>query len=220
MNGSVYCLGFRDGTEVDLTGSAALPQNTEVCASAVYNISQQWVKMYQNGILVASNKITFKLSDIPDVNNWIGRSQFKDPYLNASVNEFRIYSGAKSDEDILVDTVAGSSKLTTNATLQSIALSATSTDVNVHGARVSNPVEFHLFGQGNASVITIGDFPTNADFGFSIYLPEFYVAAKHPIPAQIGRLRPGLGGWRKHKKSPLRKTPCGGLHFSCDCKRK
>jgi len=34
------------------------------------------------------------------VNNWIGRSQYDDPYLNGSVDDFRIYSGALTAAEI------------------------------------------------------------------------------------------------------------------------
>jgi hypothetical protein len=35
------------------------------------------------------------------VNNWIGRSQWADPYLNGKVDDFRIYAGALTGDGVL-----------------------------------------------------------------------------------------------------------------------
>jgi hypothetical protein len=66
------------------------------------------MKMYLNGVLVASGTATIPLSGIIDTNCWLGRSLFSvDPYFYGSYHEFRIYSGLLSDSDVAADYAAG-----------------------------------------------------------------------------------------------------------------
>jgi len=62
------------------------------------------VTLYFDGGVVGSNpSITIRPADLGSTtSNYIGRSQFSvDPYLNGSVDEFRIYNRALSPEEIL-----------------------------------------------------------------------------------------------------------------------
>jgi len=58
--------------------------------------------MYINGDLVATNPgITINPSDLGITNlNYIGKSQFNDPLLKATVDEFKIYNRALSDSEV------------------------------------------------------------------------------------------------------------------------
>ncbi|OQP66552.1 hypothetical protein A3860_13815 [Niastella vici] len=60
------------------------------------------VKLYVNGQNVAANTgVTIKPSDLGSTSlNYIGKSQFSDPYLNGAVDEFRIYNYALSEQNI------------------------------------------------------------------------------------------------------------------------
>jgi len=50
---------------------------------------------YRNGVLAATLDFPYYLSDLNDVNNWLGRSQVSsDPMANVSFDEFRIYDFA------------------------------------------------------------------------------------------------------------------------------
>ncbi len=55
-----------------------------------------------NGIEVGRNSaMTLKPFNLGSTTqNWIGRSQFSDPYLSGLVDDFRIYSGALSASDV------------------------------------------------------------------------------------------------------------------------
>ena len=44
---------------------------------------------------------------LTDINNWLGRSQWNDPYFNGQFEEFRIYNGALTDLDIATSYAAG-----------------------------------------------------------------------------------------------------------------
>lgn len=53
------------------------------------------VELYLDGVLLISSPSPFKLSDIVDVNNWLGESQWsKDHPFGGTYDEFRIYNTA------------------------------------------------------------------------------------------------------------------------------
>ncbi|PZD94736.1 hypothetical protein DNH61_17460 [Paenibacillus sambharensis] len=58
--------------------------------------------IYLNGIEVAQNSnITIKPSDLGNsTRNYIGRSQWPDPYFNGKIDDFRVYNRALSGEDL------------------------------------------------------------------------------------------------------------------------
>jgi hypothetical protein len=64
--------------------------------------SHDTVSLYINGTRVAFNTgMTINPSDLGSTSlNYIGKSQFSDPLLNGSVDEFRIYNYALSDQHI------------------------------------------------------------------------------------------------------------------------
>jgi hypothetical protein len=59
--------------------------------------------LYMDGVEVARNEdLTLKPSDLgPTAANYIGKSQYEDPYLKGLVDDFRIYSRALSASEIL-----------------------------------------------------------------------------------------------------------------------
>jgi hypothetical protein len=60
--------------------------------------------LYVNGALVGSNAAMSHspLRLGPTSQNWIGRSQFgSDPYFNGKIDDFRIYRGALSADEVL-----------------------------------------------------------------------------------------------------------------------
>jgi len=58
-------------------------------------------KFYRDGVLQTVLQLNFHLSQISDVNNWIGRSQYSgDRNSNVAVNEFRLYDHALTREEI------------------------------------------------------------------------------------------------------------------------
>ena len=59
--------------------------------------------MYIDGVAVATNRaMTLHMSDIGATsNNWLGRSQFSaDPFFNGSLDDFRVYKRALSQQEI------------------------------------------------------------------------------------------------------------------------
>jgi uncharacterized repeat protein (TIGR03806 family) len=66
------------------------------------------VRFYRNGTLHSTTSLNFRLSQISDVNNWIGRSQYgNDRCSNMRVNELRFYNHALSAAEITASYTAG-----------------------------------------------------------------------------------------------------------------
>ena len=63
---------------------------------------------YRDGVEVGFLDTNFRLNQIEDVNNWLGRSQFSnDTNANIAYDEVRVYSGALSPADIAASGIAG-----------------------------------------------------------------------------------------------------------------
>src|SRR6266487_149937 len=88
------------GGEQQINQSGALPTNqwTHVAVTLAGNTGT----LYVNGAQVAANTgMTLTPSSLGATgNNWIGRSQYGDPDLNAAVDEFQIYDRALSGAEI------------------------------------------------------------------------------------------------------------------------
>ena len=65
------------------------------------------LRLYRDGELMGGRFVDYVLSQVNDVNNWLGRSQYGDNTANASWNEFRIYDYILTDNQILGNFVAG-----------------------------------------------------------------------------------------------------------------
>jgi hypothetical protein len=89
-----------NGAEQDLTGGGQLPLNT--WSHVAVTLSGTTGTLYLNGTPVATSAtMTLKPSALGNTNqNWIGRSQYPDPYLNGAVDDFNIYDHALSAADI------------------------------------------------------------------------------------------------------------------------
>jgi hypothetical protein len=94
-----------NGAEQQLTGGGQLPLNT--WSHVAVTLSGTTGTLYLNGNPVATNpNMTLHPSSLGSTNqNWIGRSQYPDPFLNATVDDFNVYSRALSPAEIA--TLAG-----------------------------------------------------------------------------------------------------------------
>jgi hypothetical protein len=93
------------GAEQQLTGGGQLPLNT--WSHVAVTLSGTTGTLYLNGNPVATNpNMTLDPANLGNTNqNWIGRSQYSDPFLNATVDDFQIYGRALSAAEI--GTLAG-----------------------------------------------------------------------------------------------------------------
>ena len=106
-----------------LNAGAELPRNQLSHVAVVYDQANAVARLYLNGRLVSSGAVDIPLSGITDVNNWLGRSNWPDPYFAGSLSEFRIYNSALNDLEIAASAAGGPDAPTTDpGTLQSLAL--------------------------------------------------------------------------------------------------
>jgi hypothetical protein len=82
------------GNEVSVRASKPLAVGSLQHVVLVVDDSNDELRLYLNGALSAMNGFTGKLSGLNDANNWLGRSNFLDGPLNASIEEFRVYDVA------------------------------------------------------------------------------------------------------------------------------
>jgi len=156
---------INEGGEVPIDGPTVLTISNEVCVTVAYNYTAQFASLYVGGRKVGSGKMTKALFTIPDGDNYLGRSQFSaDPYFQGALDEFRIYSGVKSDLQVAIDATTGPNNIVTNpGSLSSISVSVPST-VDVHGASAPVTVFANFANVSNVDVTTLpGTLVTSSD---------------------------------------------------------
>jgi hypothetical protein len=96
------------GSAEDNVSGAELPQGSVNHLAVVVDPDTQTLSLYWDGTLQASDNFTGALSDINDVNVWLGRSQFEvDAWFSGTFEEFRIYNAALTEAQISTSFEAG-----------------------------------------------------------------------------------------------------------------
>jgi hypothetical protein len=92
-----------------LAANQPFPIGKEVYVAVAYDPGGGSARLYLNGALAASASGTFNpTSRLTDYSSWLGRSQWaRDPYFNGSYDEFRIWQGILSDQEIASHYAAG-----------------------------------------------------------------------------------------------------------------
>jgi len=94
--------------EIVMTGSNPIATGQLTQLAVVLNETEQRASMFVDGLEVASTRFTGSVSDVYDVNNWLGRSEFlADPGFEGSFTEFRIYGSALSASELAASFGAG-----------------------------------------------------------------------------------------------------------------
>lgn len=113
VRGAITINGNAAGAEQQVNGvfpgAGAEHQYVWVIAGA-----SQTSRLYIDGSLanVNTNTIVTPEDVGPTSNDWLGRSQYADPYLNGSISELRIYNGELSPLQIAIDGATGSDVIT------------------------------------------------------------------------------------------------------------
>ena len=82
--------------------SGAIFPGVETHVACVWDGPGKLIKIYINGQLAQSAATTMDLSKVVRENAYIGDSSYPgDPYFNGTINEFRIYDAALTDEEVL-----------------------------------------------------------------------------------------------------------------------
>jgi hypothetical protein len=93
----------------------AMPVNEEEHIAITYSFTGNVSRMYTNGtpVVTLTDTVSQPLSAMNnrDVNVWLGRSQFPDPYWAGKYNEFRIYQGAMTPEQVAASFSAGANAI-------------------------------------------------------------------------------------------------------------
>ena len=108
--GVVRVVYRRTGSTAETSVYAARALATDVLShvAVVVNSQNRTLYLYLDGELEGLTSPVGSLSEINDVNNWLGRSQFTvDPELGGSLHEFRIYNAALSDVQIAASFAEG-----------------------------------------------------------------------------------------------------------------
>lgn len=102
----------RTGAEpTQLTASQPLPQGQEVYVAISYDYNNNVARLYRDGVQVQTGPAAVPLHMIDDVNNWLGRAQWGDPMFMGKYNEFRIWEGALTSDQVAANFAAGANAL-------------------------------------------------------------------------------------------------------------
>jgi hypothetical protein len=99
------------GETPSITSSINITNGAKSHFAVVYEFSRGVARLYINGRRAGTGLAVYPLSRVDDRNNWIGRSQWQDPYYNGTIDEFRIYNGPFLDSDIAEHFAAGPNAL-------------------------------------------------------------------------------------------------------------
>jgi hypothetical protein len=99
------------GETPSITSSISITTSNKSHFAVVYDYPRGVTRLYINGQRAGTGVATYPLSVVDDRNDWLGRSQWQDPYFNGSLDEFRIYNGPMLDGDIAASFAAGPNTL-------------------------------------------------------------------------------------------------------------
>ncbi|MCX8157224.1 MAG: DUF2341 domain-containing protein [Verrucomicrobiae bacterium] len=96
------------GVPVDMAiRGPILPTGTPVHVACTFDWSRKVARLFLNGQYVGFEIPARPLASIDDFNNWLGRSQFADPYFNGQILDFRIYNTSLRAPEIAANAAAG-----------------------------------------------------------------------------------------------------------------
>ena len=117
-NSGAQHLEISTNTTVAFTAAGALDNRT-VFVACIVDPANNYLAIYTNGILESTKTATLPpLNGVSSAWSFLGHSLFSaDPYLNASIDEFRIYDGRLTAQQIATDFQFGPNALALAVTL-------------------------------------------------------------------------------------------------------
>jgi len=94
-------------SELATVWTNALPLGRQTHLAVSYDFIASSAILYVNGQRVATGPAPIPLNAINDINVWLGRSNWPDPYFNGLLDEFRVYNGVLSDAAVAANYAAG-----------------------------------------------------------------------------------------------------------------
>lgn len=95
------------GAEVRAAGQGLFPSQQLVHVAVVVDDTNDQLALYIDGQPSASVAFTGTLRALRDENNWLGRSQYDDPALDADLLEFRVHASALGPAAIALSHTSG-----------------------------------------------------------------------------------------------------------------
>jgi glucose/arabinose dehydrogenase/type 1 glutamine amidotransferase len=95
------------GGEIPADAAQMLPVGQPVHVAVSYDFLAGTSRLFLNGQSIGTGAASIPLNRINDVNVWLGKSQWNDPYFSGQFDEFRIYNGALSEQQVDASYVAG-----------------------------------------------------------------------------------------------------------------
>jgi len=113
QGGRIAITGSNYAGEQNAYGNFDFSFHTNLHVTAVFNPPAGYVALYTNGVLAGiNNAVTTPFSAVNDIDSYIGRSLYSpDPYPDFTLDEFRIYNGALSANEIAATQVLGPNQL-------------------------------------------------------------------------------------------------------------
>jgi hypothetical protein len=97
---------------IDLGSGSSLDGSTNVHITAVFNPPAGYVAIYLNGVLAGANyNVTIPMSGVQAVRDIVGADNWPDPGMQGTIDEFRIYNGALTANEIAATQVLGPNQL-------------------------------------------------------------------------------------------------------------
>ncbi|MGA9450928.1 MAG: alpha-L-arabinofuranosidase C-terminal domain-containing protein [Verrucomicrobiia bacterium] len=101
---------------IDLDPGSSLDGSTNVHITAVFSPPTGYMAIYLNGVLAGADyNVTIPMSGVQAVRNIIGADNWPDPGMQGTIDEFRIYNGALTANEIAATQVLGPSQLLSTA---------------------------------------------------------------------------------------------------------
>ncbi|MGA2748695.1 MAG: LamG-like jellyroll fold domain-containing protein [Verrucomicrobiota bacterium] len=148
QNGRIAICGVDPGYdgEEGCTGAGNFSLQTNLHVTSVYDPPAGLEQLYTNGVLVSQNTgITVPMSYVQSVLNYLGHSLYPaDSYMDVDFNEFRIYNGALSADDIAISQLLGPSVLLSTGSAPKIGASVSAGSVVISWP-AANAAGFSLY---------------------------------------------------------------------------